>query len=190
MHDRHFQAQTDPSSSFHVGVCDAAASDPRRAAGKHKAQPISASGDHWIIYVPSHPLWQSCLLTGVRGLLRMPATLLAAVAGELPLNCNESPGSTVVFCTFIYFLFFCLIQRELISVRDVPDTRSNREWEVHAVPGLLEISRTTFRCPNSKTASRVGRLRCARSQKVSLGLLLKEGKEMFGDEQGCVISGL
>lgn len=124
MHDRHFQAQTDPSSSFHVGVCDAAASDPRRAAGKHKAQPISASGDHWIIYVPSHPLWQSCLLTGVRGLLRMPATLLAAVAGELPLNCNESPGSTVVFCTFIfYFLFFFALYKESLSLSMMFQTR-------------------------------------------------------------------
>lgn len=36
----------------------------------------------------------------------MLATLLAAVAGQLPLNCNESPGCAVVFCTFIFFSLY------------------------------------------------------------------------------------
>lgn len=63
-------------------VCDAAASDLRQGAGKHKPPPIGAGCDRWIIYVPPPPLWQSCFLTGARGSLRMPATLLTAVAGS------------------------------------------------------------------------------------------------------------
>lgn len=52
--DKVLQAQKkDPGTSFHIGVCDVAAADLRKRAGKHKLQLIGASCDRWIIYVTS-----------------------------------------------------------------------------------------------------------------------------------------